>query len=77
MVVERAKELLEAQNGNIENASEAVPKRSERKKPAPLLFDPRELILDSLQDLDLDNLTPMDSLRLLADWQDELDSQAK
>lgn len=77
VVVERAKELLEAQNGNIENASEAVPKRSERKKPAPLLFDPRELILDSLQDLDLDNLTPMESLRLLADWQDELDSQAK
>ena len=73
-VVERAKELLESQDGNVEETPEILPIRFERKKAAPLLFDPRELILDSLQDLDLDNLTPMESLKLLVGWQDELNS---
>lgn len=74
VVVERAKELLESQDGNVNETPETLPIRFERKKAAPLLFDPRELILDSLQDLDLDNLTPMESLRLLVGWQDELNS---
>ncbi len=73
-VVERAKDLLESQDGNVEETPETLPIRFERKKAAPLLFDPRELIIDSLQDLDLDNLTPMESLKLLVDWQDELNS---
>ncbi len=74
IVVDRAKELLEAQDIGYDNNSEVMPPLHERKKSPPMLFDPRELILDSLRDLNLDNLTPLESLKLLSQWQIELDS---
>jgi len=70
-VVERAQELLLSQEGG-------------RNEPRPLakttgkvvqvsLFDSREAILEKLRDLDIDNLTPMESLQILSKWQKELD----
>ncbi len=71
-VVQRAKELLEAQGNENDTDIEVVKALSERPETAPLLFDPGELILDSLADIDLNNLTPLDALKLLSDWQDEI-----
>ncbi len=71
-VVQRAKDLLEAQGNENDTDTEVVKELSERPKTAPLLFDPGELILDSLADIDLNNLTPLNALKLLSDWQDEI-----
>ncbi|MCD6343844.1 MAG: DNA mismatch repair protein MutS, partial [Spirochaetaceae bacterium] len=70
-VVSRAEELLTYHNkeGNIPLP---VPAVREKNSYTPLLFNPGELILDNLADLDLNNTTPLEALKLLSGWQEEL-----
>jgi len=71
-VVERAQKLLLSQEAEG-NASGLSTKTTPRAVQASL-FDSREMILDRLRNLDLDNLTPLESLEILAKWQKELNS---
>jgi len=71
-VVKRAEELLLSQE-NEENKSHSLTKIT-RGAVQVSLFDSREAILEKLRDLDIDNLTPMESLQLLSRWQKELDN---
>ncbi|VDA99825.1 DNA mismatch repair protein MutS [Olavius algarvensis spirochete endosymbiont] len=64
-VVRRAQELLLSQEAR--SSTETT-----RKAVQISLFDNREMILEKLRDLELDNLTPMESLQILARWQKEL-----
>lgn len=64
-VVKRAQELLLSQEAR--SSTETT-----RKAVQISLFDKREMILEKLRDLELDNLTPMESLQILARWQKEL-----
>jgi len=64
-VVKRAQELLLSQEAH--SSTETT-----RKEVQISLFDNREMILEKLRDLELDNLTPMESLQILARWQKEL-----
>jgi len=64
-VVRRAQELLLSQEAH--SSTETT-----RKEVQISLFDNREMILEKLRDLELDNLTPMESLQILARWQKEL-----
>jgi len=69
-VVERAQELLLSQEENTPLPSSKIMQRAVQVP----LFDSGEMILEKLRDLDLDDLTPMESLQILARWQKELDS---
>ena len=71
VVLRRAEELLESRN-DIGIRDSAVSPRENIKIVPALLFDPGELILDSLQELDLNKITPMEALNLLDRWQEEL-----
>ena len=70
-VISRAEELLSFHEKNDESPAtgQALPKTV---KPAPMLFNPGDLILDYLRDLDLNEITPLEALNLLSKWQREL-----
>jgi DNA mismatch repair protein MutS len=73
-VVERAGELLEehAASGLSESA---LPVRIPRDSaPAPLLFEPGDLILESIRDMDIDVMTPLEALECIDRWRRELES---
>ena len=69
----RAGELLE---GLQARAADVSPSRlSVPSAPAPrqgLLFAPQEVMAQELLRLDLNRTTPLDALKLLARWQEEL-----
>jgi len=71
VVVSRAEELLELQSLN-ENISQRDISIKESAVITPSLFDPGELILDNLTDLDINSMTPLEALKLLSRWQEEL-----
>jgi len=67
-VVERAHELLMLREGGASHLSAKITRTLQAS-----LFDRKEMILEKLRDLDLDNLTPMESLQILSSLQKELD----
>ena len=70
-VVRRAQELLLSQEE--ESTSPSSARITHRAVQIPL-FDSKEMIQEKLRNLDIDNLTPMESLQILARWQKDLDS---
>jgi len=70
-VVERAQELLSLQEENGESLSRSSTKTTGALQAS--LFDSGEMILDRIRNLDLNNLTPLESLQILSRWQEELD----
>ena len=68
-VIRRARFLMES-------ASSASPpsRQPPVRETAPLLFDPREMILDAVEGLDVNELTPLKALQLIARWKEDLDS---
>jgi len=69
-VVERAHELLNLQ----EDEEDSLHFSTETTRTVQAsLFDSREMILDKIRNLDLNNLTPLESLRILSQYQKELD----
>ncbi len=55
-----------------EDISMPVPAARVKDSYTPLLFNPGEMILDSIADIDLNNMTPLEALKLLSGWQEEL-----
>ncbi|RKX71630.1 MAG: DNA mismatch repair protein MutS, partial [Spirochaetes bacterium] len=70
-VVSRAEELMNYHNEE-EDISMPVPAARVKDSYTPLLFNPGEMILDSIADIDLNNMTPLEALKLLSGWQEEL-----
>ena len=71
-VVRRAEELLA---GRDQLPGENRPSPPARPAVPPLLFDTGDIILDSLRDLDTDNMTPLKALALIDRWKKELESE--
>jgi len=69
-VVSRAEELLTYQQ--IEEKPLKQPGDKDSVSMTPLLFNPGELILDNLREIELDNTTPLEALKLISQWQEEL-----
>ena len=69
VVVLRAEELLIK---NELNNEQPLPQLPVKISAPPMLFNPGELILDSLHKLDLNNMTPFDALKRLHEWQEEI-----
>ncbi len=70
-VVSRAEELMNYHNEE-EDISMPVPAARVKDSYTLLLFNPGEMILDSIADIDLNNMTPLEALKLLSGWQEEL-----
>jgi DNA mismatch repair protein MutS len=70
-VVSRAEELLAYQQ-QVEEKPLKQPGRGDSISMTPLLFNPGDLILDNIREIDLDNTTPLEALNLFSEWQDEL-----
>ncbi len=70
-VVSRAEELLNYHN-EAENTPLPAPASRIKDSFTPLLFNPGELILDNLADMDLNSITPLEALKILSGWQEEL-----
>ena len=69
VVVRRARLLLES----VPHSSAPAPPRQPVRTTAPeTLFDPRDIVLDSLEDLDVDSITPLEAIQLLNRWKEEL-----
>ena len=68
-VVRRAKTLLDSPPKSSVAAVQVEPLH---RPHHPMLFDPREMLLDSLVALNINTITPLEALELLARWQDEL-----
>jgi len=69
-VVTRAEELLAYQQ--IEEKPLKQSGTRDSFSMTPSLFNPGELILDNIREMDLDNMTPLQALKLCFEWQDEL-----
>ncbi len=64
-VVRRARELLLNENTQTTQSG---------KDHTPMLFDPRDLVLDALVDIDINELTPLDALQQINRWKMELET---
>ncbi len=68
-VIQRARTLLR----ELENSSNSVQSRTTKNGPNQMdLFRPPQQVADSIKELDLENLTPLDALKQLKDFQDRL-----
>jgi DNA mismatch repair protein MutS len=70
-VVTRARLLLSAGDDETFVPVEEKVKSSSRSEDL-FLFEPADLIMDRLRSLNTDDLTPLEALKLLAEWRDEL-----
>ncbi|MDF1567814.1 MAG: DNA mismatch repair protein MutS [Spirochaetaceae bacterium] len=70
-VVTRARILLSAGDDDRFEPKEEMVKSSSRTEDL-FLFEPADLIIDRLRSLNTDDLTPLEALKLLAEWRDEL-----
>ena len=73
-VVSRARMLLDEHETNTVPSIKVIQNKGNTTRPATL-FDPGDLILDRLKDMDLDSITPLESLKLLSEWQKELEQE--
>ena len=71
-VVRRAEEFMADRGGLSIHTEPASIRTSAVHDFAPLLFDPGDIILDTLRDLDIDGITPLDALNLMHQWKKEL-----
>ncbi len=72
-VVRRAQQLMShaAGEGRDTVLPDDVPALS-ADAPSPLLFDPVELVLDSIRGLNTDKITPLEALQFIAGWKKDL-----
>ena len=75
-VIHRAEHLLEAYQegrGTRKGSDPELPEPSESPQNSELLlFNPDDLILDRLRELNIDRMTPLEALSTLSEWQNEL-----
>ena len=72
-VVSRARELLdEYEKQSLPEKPASQPHKTTARPTS--LFSPSDLIVDLLRGLDLDSITPLESLEILARWKDELET---
>ncbi len=83
-VIERSKDILaQLEEEHLDPSGRAkiarpAPKETKRTHLQLTLFGPADHpMLDELRGLDLNNVTPMDSLRLLGEWQERLRKEKK
>jgi len=69
-VIQRARTLLR----ELENSSNSVQSRTTEDGQNQMdLFSPPHQVADTIQEMNLENLTPIDALQKLKDFQDRLD----
>jgi len=72
-VVSRAKELLDEYE-RYSLPEKTAPQSHETSTKPTTLFNPSDLMVDLLRGLDIDSITPLESLKILARWKEELGS---
>ncbi len=74
-VVDRAYKILSTIQKNVptETVQEELPKQVSAPPSNPSLFSEEELVLDELLSCNIDSLTPLEALQILARWKKSLD----